>query len=103
MIGFVAVCISACDRRGNLLANRSVPGAVCFFPGQAILLPLSADDSLGILVHSVFFLCQGVLVLRLNVTAADLNGIQLVAADTPEQKFLTARLRVEIPTLTNLH
>ena len=64
----------------------------------------STDDALRVLVHLVpFALLERVLVLRLDVTAADRNCIQLVRTDAAIEEFLAARIRVERPLRAAFH
>src|SRR5206468_2146957 len=53
VVGLGATVVALVDRTGDLFPHRSPPSTIGVLPGQAILLARSADDALGILVHSV--------------------------------------------------
>src|SRR5947207_826423 len=101
VIRFAAVRIAADNSGRDLLADGAVPGAVSFLPGQTVLLPFGADDSLRVLVHAVYFFREGILMLRLDVTMTDFNRVQFVAADAAIQEFLPSGFRVEEPALAD--
>src|SRR6516164_8601932 len=70
---------------------------------QAILLAGGADDALGVLVNVIALpLLERVLVLRLNVAVADLDGVQLISADTAVEDFLATGFGVKNPLVVPL-
>src|SRR5262249_16883068 len=98
VVGFRTVGISLLYGFGDLLANRSVPGAVRILPSQAILLARRADDLLSGLVHFVTFpWLKRVYLLSFYVAVADRNSIKLVRSDSSIEKFLASSLRIEGP------
>src|SRR5215218_6104679 len=90
----VALLKSARER----LADDPAPRAVGVLPRQAVLRARRADDVLRVLVNIVALArLERVLVLRLDVAAADGYGVKLVAAHAPVDDLLPARVRVEEP------
>ena len=84
--------------RAIVLAHGPLPGPVRVLPRQAVLLARRADDALRVLVHArAVVLLRGVLVLRLDVAAADLDGVELVPADAAVEDLLPSGLGVEAP------
>jgi hypothetical protein len=64
----------------------------------------TANDPLGILVYVIdCALLKSIFVLRLHVTAADINGIQFISADAAVQEFLPPGLAVEKPFPASLY
>src|SRR5262249_28636391 len=71
---------------------------VIVFPGQSILVARRADYALRVLVHTVLVLFrERIFMLRLYETPAYLDGVKLIAADTPVEYFLAAGLSVKVP------
>src|SRR6266850_281587 len=67
-------------------------------PGQAILFARGAHNALGVLVHFVTFVpLESIFVLRFHVTAANVNGVQFIAADAPVEELLAAGFSIEVP------
>src|SRR5262249_54048530 len=67
-------------------------------PGQTILLSRSADDVLRVLVDVIAFpFFESIGLLGLDVTVAELNGIQLIGADATIQKLLPSGFGIEKP------
>ena len=88
---------------GNLLAHRTVPGAVGALPRQAVVLARSADHTLRVLGDVVSLaLAERVFVLRVHEAVTDRNGIELVTADTPIEELLTTRSDIERPPAATL-
>jgi len=61
------------------------PGSVRVPPHQAVLPTRSADDALAYWLTRAPPLLRGVLVLRLDVAPADLDGVELVLADAAQE------------------
>ena len=98
VVGLVAVAVALGDDPGDPLAHRPLPRSVGALPRQAVLLAGGADDALRVLIHRErLALLEGVLVLRLDVAAADLDGVELVAADPTVQDLVPAGRGVEAP------
>src|SRR6185503_14208910 len=78
--------------------------AVGVLPGEAVLFTRRGDDALGVLVHvvAVAFL-EGILVLCLDVTVGDRNGITFIRTDAAIEQLLPASRSVERPLLSTLH
>src|SRR6516164_365232 len=92
------------DRLGNLLTDRTAPTSVGVLPGQAILLAGTADNSLGVLVHFVTLTgLIGIFVLRFHEATANVNRVELIAADAAIEQFLAASFCVEVPFIACLH
>src|SRR5262249_31460326 len=87
VVGLLTLRVALSNCRRDFLADWSIPGAIGVLPGQAILLPFGADDSLGILVHAVDFLRDRILILRLDVTVTDFNRVQLVLTYAAHENF----------------
>src|SRR5262249_11837875 len=90
--------IAFLQRPGDFFAHRASPRAIGILPRQAIVFPGHAKDSLCVLVHLgtiVFF--RGIVMLCLDKTTANLNGVQFVLTDTTIQYFLTSNLGIEKP------
>ena len=86
------------QRLGDIFSDWSSPGSIRVFPRQAILFSRRANDSLRVLVHGgTIVLFRRVLFLGIDIAAANLENVQLVRADAPEQNFFAARLGIEIP------
>ena len=93
-LGLVGVALL--DRARDGFADRTVPRSVGVLPRQAVLLARRADDALGVLVDAGrVVLRERVFVLRLDVAAADLDGVELVAADAPIEDLLAPGAGVE--------
>src|SRR5262249_33449962 len=57
-----------------------------------------------VLIDSAFaMLCQCILMLCFDVTAADFDRIEFITADAAKQDFLSSGLGVEVPLAGNLH
>jgi hypothetical protein len=98
VIGGALLRITLGDRTGELLSQRSTESPVGIAPDEAVLLSLAADDLLRVLVEArAVVLLEGVLVLRVDVIAARLDGSQLVFPDAAVEDFLPPGLRVEEP------
>jgi len=66
--------------------------------------PLAADDLLGKLIHLVAVaFAECILILGFHKTAADVNGVQLIAADAPVENRLSSGRGVERPLVIVLH
>src|SRR4029079_4652689 len=98
VVGNCFLGVALLDGLGDVLADGPAPRAVWILPRQAVLLAWFADDALrvlidpGALVHH-----EGVLMLRLNISTADLDCIELVAADGSIEDLLSAGRRIEAP------
>src|SRR5215212_10010887 len=96
--GLILARVALLKSARELLAHDPAPRAVRVLPRQPILLVRRADDVLRVLVNGVALArLERVLVLRLDVAAADGYGVELVAADAAEDDLLPARVRVEEP------
>ena len=63
-----------------------------------------ADDLLRVLIHHrVIVLIGGIFVFVLNEAAANLDRVQLIRSDAPEQDHFAAGLGIEIPFPTSFH
>src|SRR5713101_3530415 len=83
---------------GDPLSDGTAPRAIRVLPRQPIVFPRGADDPLGVLVHlGIIVLLLSVFVLRFHEPAADLDSIQFVTSDAPQQNFIAANLGIEIP------
>src|SRR5204863_8602672 len=73
-------------------------------PIEAVLFAGRADDALGVLMHArAVVQIEGVLLLRLDESATDFDGVKFIAADAAEQDFVVSGLGVEIPLAANSH
>src|SRR5205814_9680243 len=85
MIRLTSLCLVAFFQGfRDFFSNRPFPGSVGVLPCQTIVFAKRAEDSLRVLVHFgviVFFL--SILVLCLDETTTNLNGVQFVLADAP--------------------
>src|SRR5439155_21770343 len=76
--------ITFLERLGDFVSNRTSPRPVRVLPCQTVVFSWRANDSLRVLVHlGIIVLFLGILVLCLDETTTNLNGIQFVGADTP--------------------
>src|SRR5438034_2983179 len=67
-------------------------------PVQTIALPWSADDPLRVLIDSgVVVNLGGIFFLRLNKATANLDCIQFIGSDAPQENLIAAFLGIEIP------
>src|SRR5215470_4466845 len=95
--------VALLDRLGNFLADGTSPGAIGILPSQAVLLAGVADDALRKLVHvKAFPWLHGVLILRLHVAVADLNGIKLIGAYATVEELLKSSFAVKEPFVSPL-
>src|SRR5215471_3875702 len=93
---FVGVALG--DGAGDLLADRSSPRPVLVPPGQPVLLLRAPDDALSVLGDGRAAARLGsVLLLGLHVTLADLDRVELVASDAPDQDLVLPGHGVEAP------
>jgi hypothetical protein len=68
------------------------------------MFPGRADDFLRVLVRfGIVVLLHGVFVLRLDVTAADLNGVQFIGADSAEKYLVATSLGIERPLSADIN
>jgi len=75
--------ITFCQSFGDFFSNRTFPSAILILPRQTVMFSRRADDSLCVLVHlRIIVLFLGILVLCFVETTTNLNGVQLVSADT---------------------
>src|SRR5437667_305036 len=71
-------------RFGDFFSHWTFPRAILILPRQTVVFPGRADDMLCVLVHlRIIVLLLGILVLCLDKTTTNLNGIQFVRADPP--------------------
>src|SRR6185369_6680763 len=101
---FSTIRVAPCNRGRHLLSDRTIPLAIGGLPGEPILSSRRADDPLCILIHAgSATLGERVLVLSLDVAAADGDGVELITTDPAVEKFLPAGFRIERPGRSDLH
>src|SRR5579864_7403240 len=104
MIRIVPLGVSLSERSRYDVANWALLAAGSVGPVQAILLSGRADNFLGVVENAasgpIFF---GVVILRLDIAAADFNRVQFIAADSARQDFLLSMVYVEIPLAAHLN
>jgi len=104
VIGLRSAGISSFNCRGYLFTYRTLPGSIGIFPGQPVLCSRCADNALSVLIHSrTSMLDQGVVMLRLNIAAADLNRCELIASNSAVEKFPSPCFRIKGPGRTKFH
>src|SRR6516164_269627 len=92
------------NRPGNFLAYGTAPGIISILPGQAILLPRSADNALSILVNAIAFpWLKGIFVLRFYIAMTNLNCVQFVGTNAAIEKLLPASIGIKEPLATSLY
>src|SRR6266567_3516507 len=100
----IRVRITLLKGLGHSLSDRASPSAIRVLPRQPVMFPRCADDSLRVLVYlGIIVLFLGVIFLRFDEAAADLNSVQFVGPDAPSQNFIASRLGVEVPLSLALH
>jgi len=82
--------------------RRGLHASVRIPPRKTVVFSRSADDPLRVLIHfSVIVFFQGIFVLRLHITTANLDGVQFIGTDAPEKDFLEPTLvsKIHFPAL----
>src|SRR5262249_53121135 len=97
VIRLIAIGIAARNCGGDLFTNGTIPGAVGVLPRQAILLTRCADDSLRVLIQAVYFLGHGVIILCLDIAAADFDRVEFIPSYATLEQLLLSGFSVEIP------
>src|SRR3974377_615106 len=98
MVGLSFTAIALLEGLGDTFPYRPSQAPIGVLPGPAIVFSGCADDALRVLVYfRAIVLLQGVLLLGLDITAANLNGIEFVSANAPEKNFLAAGLGIKKP------
>src|SRR4029077_17486454 len=98
MIRLASIRVTLLQSLGDTLSNGASPSSIRVLPGKTIVFTRRADNPLCILAYfGIVMLFHGIFVLRLHVSATNLDGIQFIGTDTPEEDFLAARLGVESP------
>ena len=101
---WLAFAVTLGDFRRDFFTDWPIPTAVRILPRQSILRTVRADDLLCVLIGLAgFLLRQRIFVLRVNVTATDLNRVEFIAADAAVEKFLSSCFGVEVPLGANFY
>src|SRR5690242_6363317 len=96
--------ISFFERARYAFADWSAGRAIGISPEQPVLFTGTANDFLRILMHRrIAVRRKRVFFLGFNVSATDLNGVQFIGSDTPEQYLIVSGLAVKIPLPLPLH
>src|SRR5262249_284777 len=96
--------VSAFDGPRDSFANRSAPVALSVLPCEAVLRPRRPADALPILIDVVPApRLEGVFMLRFDVAAADLDRVELVAADATIEHLPATGVRIKRPRRSVLH
>src|SRR5258708_36004737 len=104
MIRLALIRVALLQSLDNPLSDGAPDVSVRIPPRKTVVFSGSADDPLRVLIHLriiVFF--QGIFVLRLHITTANLDGVQFIGTDTPEKDLLAACLGVENPLFRFVH
>src|SRR5580704_13270548 len=98
MIGLASIGVALLQSLGDALSNGTYPDSVRVLPCKTIVFSGGTDDPLCVLIYfSIVMLFQSVFVLRLDVAAANLDGIQFIGTDASENDLLATRFGVESP------